>query len=124
MPNPILERITGFDKTFNRHGELDHYIKHVAYDIRGVTTPEEYLALAQVLGRSASHEEPGTYVRPRGNGDLAVYIDNDRSAPHADFVGIYMLVRSRTTYGLLATMFSPRDGKAYFDADEKNRLLI
>ena len=124
MREPILEHITGFDTTFNRHSELTHYIKHVAYDVHGVTTPEEYLKLAQQLGLSASVGEPGTLVRARGNGDLAVYVENAKSELHADFAGIYMLVRTRQTYGLVATLFSPKDGKAYFDRDETNRLLI
>jgi hypothetical protein len=124
MREPILENITGFDTTFNRHSELTHYIKHVAYDIHGVETPEDYIALARQLGISASLQEPGSQVRPRGNGDVAVYVENAKVAPYAGFAGIYMLVRSRVSYGLLATIFSPRDGKAYFDRDEANRLLL
>ena len=124
MREPILENITGFDVTFNRHSELTHYIKHVAYDIHRVRTPDDYIALARRLGMSASLQERGSHVRPRGNGDLAVYVENETSAPYAEFAGIYMLVRSRGSYGLLATAFSPRDGKAYFDRDEANRLLL
>ena len=47
MRQPILENITGFDTTFNRNSELTHYIKHIAYDVQGVATPEDYIALAR-----------------------------------------------------------------------------
>lgn len=44
-----------------------------------------------------------------------VYVDNDLTRPHGYHHGIFMAVRSRGTYGLLATMFAPTEGKTYFD---------
>ena len=112
----ILGRITGMDTTYNRSSEIHHY-GHFARDLSGVSTPDQYLALAQRLGASASRGDPGTFVVPRGNGDLLVWVENAFSRPHSHFTGIFMVVRSRGSYGLLATMFAPTDGKAYFDRE-------
>lgn len=112
----VLERITGLDTTYNRASEIHHYGSHFGEDISGTPTPDAYLTLAQKLGISASSGVPGTHVKARGNGDLIVYVDTPLSRRHSHLSGIFMAVRSRGTYGLLATMFAPRGGKAYFDA--------
>jgi hypothetical protein len=125
MDYPILTHIAGLDPTYNRHTEIVHYAKHFARDLSGVPTPDAYLELAQALGRSAAVGEPGTYVKPRGNGDLAVYVDTPLSRLHSYNHGIFMVVRSRGSYGLVATMFAPDEGKVYFDVnEERNRNLI
>jgi hypothetical protein len=121
MQYPILERITGLDTSYDRHSEIHHF-GHFAEDLSAVPTPEAYLSLARKLGRSAAREESGTYVKARGNGDLAVFVDTPLAHMHSHFHGIFMVVRNRGSYGLLATMFAPRRGKAYFDSDD--RLLL
>ena len=75
-----------------------------------------------VDGSSGPLAVPGTYVKARGNGDLAVYVDTPLSRSYSHFEGIYLVIRDRGSYGLLATMFAPTKGKAYFDADD--RLLL
>ena len=118
----VLSNIRGFDTAYNRISDLSHYIKHIAVDIVGVGTPDGYLELAQRLGSSAAHGENGTFVKTRGNGDLVAYVDNSISRPHSLKEGIILVVRSRGSYGLVATMFAPDEGKRYFD--EKIDLML
>ena len=122
MTNPVLEKIVGFDTTYNRASEVHHYGSHFGKDLSGVPTPDDYLALARRLAASAARGDPGTFVKERGNGDIAIYVDNHLCWPHSHIDGIYLVIRSRQNYGVLATMFAPDDGKAYFDRDD--RMLI
>jgi hypothetical protein len=118
MHYPILDRITGFDTSYNRQSATHHYGSHFARDLSGVPTPDAYLALAQELGKSAARGDVGTFVKVRGNGDLAIYVDTPLSRRHSHFGGIFMVVRTRGSHGLLTTMFAPNTGKRYFDEDD------
>ena len=122
MRYDILENLVDFDTSRRPQSRIYHYGKHFGKDVSGTRTPDDYLALAQALARSASRGDAGTYVKERGNGDLAVYVDTPISRTHSHYQGIFLVVRRRGSTGFLATMFAPDDGKQTFDDDD--RLLI
>jgi hypothetical protein len=121
MSRAALLNITGVDTAYNKQSEIHHY-SHFSEDISGTPTPDAYLELARQLARSAALDVPGTHIKERGNGDMAIYVDTPLSRAHSHHEGIYLVVRDRGSHGLLATMFAPTKGKAYFDADD--RMLI
>jgi hypothetical protein len=117
----IIGNIRGFETTTWKDGKklrnslFWHYVKHGFDDMLpdGIASEEDYLELARLLGRLAALGSPGTFVKVRGNGDVAVYVEG-RTAR-----GVFMAIASKGSYGMVKTLFSLEEGKSYFDRDDR-----
>ena len=79
-------------------------------DIPGILTVDDYLELGREIGRRAARGLPGTYVAERDNGEIMVYWE-----PATELPGLFMVVSPLYTRGEIKTLFSPQEGKRYFD---------
>jgi len=79
-------------------------------DIPGILTVNDYLALGREIARLAASGLPGTYTKERDNGEILVYWE-----PAAGLPGLFMAVSPIGTRGEIKTLFSPQEGKQYFD---------
>jgi hypothetical protein len=71
----------------------------------------DYLRLAQEIRRKAADGAPHTYVKVREDSDeVLVYWEPMPSAR-----GLFMVVRPQGSTGEIVTLFSPDEGKRYFD---------
>jgi hypothetical protein len=114
----ILRNIIGFTRGEVRFDSNDqwHFLKHCLMpwgDLTGVLTIREYLEMAREVGRKAASRLPGTYVRERVNGEIAVYWEPAPGRP-----GLFMVVAPCAAGGEVKTLFRPRRGKAQFDEDD------
>jgi hypothetical protein len=101
-----------------------HY-KHWGRDLQGVVNDDQYLDLARRVGKIAARRAPGTHVARRGNNDLIVYAATALTGRHSSNVdgGVFMAVQDLDGYGLLITLFAPRQGLAYFRGPDQRRLI-
>jgi hypothetical protein len=115
----ILKNIVGFaagntGKIEHRHNDLWHWFKHcVGFlgDTPHMLTLQDYLRLGRDIGTKAATNVPGTFIKLRDNGEILVYWE---SAPGQR--GIFMVVRPLgRTAGEMTTLFSPDEGKRYFE---------
>ena len=118
MNEAVLRNLVDFEPGYDwkRWGDLWHFAKHCMFptgDLLGLFSPDDYLRLAQDLGRAAAESAPGIFVKMRGNGDVAVYAES-WNGPR----GVFMAVRSYGFYGRVITLFSPEQGREYFDQDD------
>jgi len=118
----ILKNITGFSagsqaSIENKYNDLWHWFKHCfgfLGDTPHILTVEEYLRLAREIGLQAANNAAGTYVKVRENGDILVYWE-----PYGNIHGMFMVVQpDGPMAGEVTTLFSPEDGKRYFDFQE------
>ncbi len=114
----VLTNIIGFTRGGDRFdaNAVWHFLHHCmmpAADIPGVMTVDDYLAMGREVGRRAAWNLPGTYVKERDNGDVLVYWEETAGTP-----GLFMVVQPLGDRGEIKTLFSPQDGKAYFDAQQ------
>ena len=81
---------------------------------RFILTVREYLRLGREIGYRAAHNQRGTYVKIRNDNTILVYWEAG-----AGQRGMFMAVRvPNSTAGEIATLFSPDEGKRYFDFQE------
>jgi hypothetical protein len=116
----ILTNITGFcagSKIEQRHNDVWHWFKHcfgVLGDTQNVMSVREYLSIGREIGYRAAHNQHGTYVKVRQNDEIVVYWE-----PRLGQRGMFMVVRPLgTSVGEIVTLFSPDEGKRYFDFQE------
>lgn len=128
----ILRNINGFDDRpkdviERQHDDLWHWFKHCfgfLGDVPHMLTVEEYIQFGREIGRLAADGAPGTYIKVRApqarDGSLArpddilIYWEG-----YGNMRGIFMVVQPQGPLsGLITTLFSPEDGKRYFDLQE------
>jgi hypothetical protein len=112
----VLNNIIGFTRGTDRFDSNDvwHFVHHCLMptaDIPGIMTVSNYLQMGRELGRRAAFGLPGTYVKERDNGEILVYWKFGPS-------GLFMAVKPLGGRGEIKTLFSPPEGKVYFDRQE------
>ena len=82
------------------------------------------LALARDICRKVAAGDPAGELKIREQSDGEAVIRDYRVWFHPAGLmnGIFLIVKDRGGHGELETMFSPSDGRAYFDAQPGHRL--
>ena len=115
----VLRNIIGFSPGPNieqRHNDLWHWFKHCfgfRADTPHLLTLDEYLRIGREIAAEAARNAPGTYLKLRGNNEILIYWQPIGGR------GMFMVVVPfGDAAGHIKTLFSPDDGKRYFDFQE------
>jgi len=114
---------------WNRYSnDLWHWFKHAAPliqngkaltrpDISNVANPDQYLFIARDICRRIVAGDPAGAVklREQARGDLVVRDYLVWFHPPGMMRGLFLVIHDRGDHGELETMFTPADGRSYFD---------
>lgn len=94
--------------------------KVIPAEIPGLSSPEDYLAIAKVACKQAAMGFSGTEVSIRETANIIDYLIWYQ--PYQISQGLFIVVKDCGQFGLLRTMFPPIDGKLYFENQRKDTL--
>ena len=120
----------GHERWNERSNDFWHWFKHtqplhsrgsvVPADTRGIRTEEQYVAVAREICRNAARGNPHAQVKVRQRTVGDRWITDYLIWYHPPGVpqGLFIVVNDCGKHGEIETMFTPDDGRAYFDRQE------